>query len=49
MIPTTLVLTTLLIEVNIFKYRLKEEIKEEVKEEQGFDDSNNLSTDNLVG
>jgi hypothetical protein len=28
---------------------IKEEIKEEVNEEQGFDDFNNLGTDNLVG
>ena len=48
MIPTTLVLTTLLVEGNMFKYRLKEEIKKEMNEEQGFDDSNNLGTDNLV-
>jgi hypothetical protein len=29
-------------------YSTKKEIKEEVNEEQGFDDFNNLDTDNLV-
>ena len=43
-------MTTLLIEVNMFKYRLKQEIKEEMNdsvEGQGVEDSN-LVTDHLV-